>query len=110
MPPPTDFCVVFCTCPDQTVAEGIARHLLEARLAACVNVVPAIRSFYWWQDEIQTDEELLLVIKTHHRCYPELEGAISAKHPYEVPEIICLPVDAGLPAYLDWLGAALRAS
>jgi periplasmic divalent cation tolerance protein len=77
--------------------------LVERRLAACVSVLAACASVYRWQGSVQRDEEHPLLIKTVAARYPELEAAIRASHPYELPEIIAVPVVHGLPAYLDWV-------
>lgn len=95
--------VVFCTCPGEEVADTLARALVKARLAACVNILPKITSVYSWKGEIQSDQEALMVIKTCQARYPELEQWLKTNHPYEVPEVLALPVEAGLPAYLDWI-------
>ncbi len=95
--------LIFCTCPDQTCAEELATTLVDERLAACINVLPGIRSIYHWEGKRETADETLLLIKTHHRAYPELERRIRELHPYELPEIIAVPVENGLPAYLDWI-------
>nr|VFK15749.1 MAG: divalent cation tolerance protein [Candidatus Kentron sp. LPFa] len=103
--PETPYRVVFCTCPNHDVAQEIAGALVEARLAACVNIVPGIQSVYRWQGKIEKDDELLLVIKTRQERIPELQRMIRQRHPDEVPEIIALPIASGSPAYLAWLGA-----
>lgn len=95
--------VVYCTCPDQGVATHIAEAVVSERLAACVNLVPGVTSIYHWQGEIQRDAELLLIIKTRHAVYPQLEARIIELHPYQVPEIIALPIQAGSAAYLAWM-------
>ncbi len=95
--------VVLCTCPDEAVAKKLAAGLVEQRLAACVNVLPGIRSIYRWQGRVQEDGEVLLVIKTPEDRYGTLEGWLLEQHPYDVPEIIALPVERGLPAYLEWV-------
>ena len=95
--------VVYCTCPDQTVAERIAETVVGERLAACVNIVPGLTSIYRWEGQIQRDAELLLLIKTRRAVYPLLEARIRVLHPYQVPEIIALPIQAGSAAYLDWI-------
>lgn len=95
--------VVLCTCPDGKTAERIASVLVDGRLAACVNILPGIRSVYRWEREVQNDEELLLFIKTRTDRYPQVEQAIRNAHPYDVPEILSLAVDTGLADYLDWL-------
>lgn len=89
--------------PDLDLARKMARHLLEERLAACVNILPAVQSMYRWQGALEEATEVSLQIKTTQALYAELEAAIKAMHPYEVPEIIAIPVVAGSPAYLDWV-------
>ena len=95
--------VVLCTCPDEASAAGIARAIVESRLAACANLVPGLTSIYRWQDRVETSGESLLIIKTTEAAYPSLEKRIRELHPYEVPEILALDVAAGLPAYLEWV-------
>jgi periplasmic divalent cation tolerance protein len=97
--------VVLCACPDEAVAALIARELVEARLAACVNRLPGVRSIYRWEGALQDEPEVLLAIKTSTSRYEELEMRLKALHPYEVPEIIALPVLAGAASYLAWLAA-----
>lgn len=100
--------LVLTNLPDDRTADAVARHLLEQGLAACVNLVPAVRSLYRWQGRIEEVGEVMLLIKTVQSRYAELEAAIRAAHPYEVPEIVALPLAAGLPAYLDWLTQETR--
>ena len=95
--------LVLCTCPDTETAERIASGLLEQRLAACVNILPAVRSLYRWEGKLEQAEEVQLFIKTTAPALSDLEQFIQQKHPYKVPEIIAIPVVAGLPAYLKWL-------
>ena len=100
-----DVIVVFITAPSTEVAEQIASVLLENKLAACVNIVPTVRSLYSWQGEMQVDQEVLLVVKSRASLFQErLIPAVQSVHPYEVPEIIALPVVMGLRSYLDWVG------
>jgi periplasmic divalent cation tolerance protein len=99
--------VVLTTCPDQGVAARIARDLVESGLAACVSRVGPVHSTYRWQGAIQDEPEVLLVIKTVGARYSELEMRLKSLHPYEVPEIIGLPVTRGSADYLAWLGAAV---
>ncbi|MBW1979631.1 MAG: divalent-cation tolerance protein CutA [Deltaproteobacteria bacterium] len=94
--------VVFVTTPAQQ-APGIARTLVEERLVACVNITPEIRSIYWWQGEIEDDSEVLCMMKTRQELFAALQRRIKAIHPYEVPEIIALPIVAGSQPYLDWI-------
>lgn len=94
--------------PDKTQAEALAVHLIESRLAACVNILAPCTSVYPWQGAIERTEEVPLLIKTTAAVYPALEAAIRARHPYELPEIIALPIQRGLPAYLDWVAAAVE--
>jgi periplasmic divalent cation tolerance protein len=102
---PSEALVVLCACPDEGVADGIARELVSARLAGCVNRLPGVRSIYRWKGTLQDEPEVLLVIKTLRSRYQELEMRLKALHPYEVPEIIALPVLAGAASYLAWLAA-----
>jgi periplasmic divalent cation tolerance protein len=95
--------IIFCTCPDVATAEHIAETVVGERLAACVNIVPGLTSIYRWEGQIQRDAELLLLIKTRQAFYPLLEARIRELHPYQVPEIIALPIQAGSAAYLDWI-------
>ena len=99
--------VVITNLPDRASAERLADALIEARLAACVNIL-ACRSVYRWQGAVQHDEEHPLLIKTTAERYPALEQAIRAQHPYELPEIVAVPVERGLTAYLDWVAEETR--
>ena len=100
---PNDVLLILCNTPDAACADSIARTLVERRLAACVNVLAACQSVYRWQDAVEEATEVPLLIKTSAARYAELEAALRELHPYEVPEIIALPIAAGLPAYLDWV-------
>jgi periplasmic divalent cation tolerance protein len=100
--------VVLCTCPDAAVADEIAHQVVTRRLAACVNRLPGVRSTYYWNDKLQQDYEVLLLIKTTPDRYEALEACLKSLHPYENPEVICTPVIAGSEAYLQWLAAACR--
>jgi len=101
--------VVLTTCPDQAVAARIARELVESGLAACVSRVGPVHSTYRWQGAIRDEPEVLLVIKTVGARYSELEMRLKSLHPYEVPEIIGLPVTRGSADYLGWLSEAAGA-
>jgi periplasmic divalent cation tolerance protein len=99
----TDALVVLVTAPTPERAAEIARALVEERLAACGNVVPGIRSIYRWEGEVHEDAEALLVLKTTRARFDALRDRVLALHPYEVPEVIALPVETGSAAYLAWL-------
>ncbi|MGD2145740.1 MAG: divalent-cation tolerance protein CutA [Anaerolineae bacterium] len=95
--------VVLVTAPSREVGSRIAEALLEQGLAACVNLASSVTSVYSWEGETRSDEEVLLVIKTRRAAFDELADAVRNVHPYEVPEIIALPVVAGSQDYLDWI-------
>lgn len=100
--------LVLVTCPNRRLARRLAERAVSARAAACVNVLPGIDSVFRWEGAIDRARETLLLIKTTKRAYARLERVIAAAHPYDVPEIIALPLRAGLPAYLNWVGASVR--
>ncbi len=100
---------IFVTVPDRRSASRLSRVLLEERLAACVQVFGSITSRYWWQGRIEQSREWLLVIKTGKAQYARLERRIRELHPYQVPEVIAVPVAAGYRLYLDWLNSELAA-
>jgi periplasmic divalent cation tolerance protein len=98
------YLIVLITVPSREAGEQVAQQLLEKKLAACVNFIPAVHSLYIWQGEITADDELLLVVKTRADLFEEqLVPAVKAVHPYEVPEIIALPILMGSKSYLDWI-------
>jgi periplasmic divalent cation tolerance protein len=94
--------VVLCTVPDEATAQRLANGLVEERLAACVNSVFGVKSFYRWEGKIAVDSELQLVIKTRRGRFDELTAWIKANHPYEVPEIVAIPVERVSDDYLAW--------
>jgi periplasmic divalent cation tolerance protein len=100
-----DTLIVFTNLPDRASALALARALVEARLAACVNVLGEISSVYRWKGEIANETEVAVLIKTRVAAYEALEARIKALHPYEIPEIVAVPVAGGLPAYLEWVAA-----
>jgi len=106
--PAAGTCILFVTCPDAEVAESIARALVEKRLAACGNVTPPVTSVYRWKGEVHREGEVLLLVKTRRGLVPECARAIRTLHPYEVPEIIALPIIAGSREYLEWIRAETR--
>lgn len=93
---------VFCTVPDEDTAERLGRGLVEARLAACVNAIPGVKSYYRWKGKTEVDLEIQLLIKTQRARFEELASWIRANHPYEVPEIVALPADRVNETYLRW--------
>ena len=95
--------VVLVTAPDQACAERLARTLVEEKLAACVSVVPGVRSFYRWEGAVQDDAELLLVAKTRSEQGPALAARVKELHPYDLPEVLELPAVGGSEPYLDWV-------
>ena len=97
--------LVLTNLPERAAAERLADMLIEKRVAACVNILAPCRSVYRWQEAVQHDEEHPMLIKTTEERYAALEAAIRAGHPYELPEIIALPIERGLPAYLKWVAA-----
>jgi|SRR5581483_4607132 len=104
----TDKIVVLSTCGSEEEAEKLARSLVEQHLAACVNVLPRIRSYYHWKGAIESADECLLVIKSTRDLMPALRTTLEKEHSYEVPEVIALPVVDGSPNYLSWLDASLE--
>lgn len=101
--------LVLTTLPDLAAAQSLARALVTGRLAACVNIGAPVESMYHWQGEIETAREVPVTIKTRAPLYAQVEAAIVAVHPYELPEIIAVPITHGLPRYLDWLDAETAA-
>lgn len=95
--------IVLNTCPDHETAEKIANTLVDEGLAACINIVPGITSIYQWNGQREQGSEVLLLIKTRQDRYQALETRITALHPYELPEIISVSLEGGLPAYLQWI-------
>jgi periplasmic divalent cation tolerance protein len=100
--------LVLTNLPDRDAAERIADTLIGQQLAACVNILAPCRSVYRWKGEVQHDEEHPVLIKTTAERYPALEQALRAAHPYELPEIIAVPIERGLPAYLAWVAEETR--
>jgi periplasmic divalent cation tolerance protein len=104
--------LVLTTLPERAGAEALARELLAARLAACIQIGAAVESLYHWKGEIETASETPMAIKTRVELYAQVERAIRERHPYELPEIVAVPITDGLPAYVDWIAAetTVRAS
>jgi len=97
--------LVLTNLPDRAAAEKLAEALIQKRVAACVNIMAPCRSVYRWKGAVQHDEEHPVLIKTTRESYAALEAAIREAHPYELPEIVAVPIERGLPAYLDWVAA-----
>jgi len=104
----SNYLVVFVTAPTKESGEQMARSLVEAQLAACVNLLPGIRSIYTWEGEVCDETEVLMIIKTQGKLFEMLAESIRTMHPYEVPEIIAMPIVAGNPNYLTWIEAVTR--
>lgn len=100
--------LVLTNLPDAAGAQTLATALIDAGLAACVNILAPATSVYRWEGRVHTDAEVPMLVKTTRAAYPMLEKAIRAGHPYELPEIIAVPVTLGLPDYLDWVRAETR--
>ena len=96
--------LVFCTFPDAEQARQIGTSLVNAKLAACVSLVPGIESIYHWQGKVETSQEVLALFKTTASCYPDLEQRLIELHPYDVPEILAVSPNAVSPAYAQWVG------
>jgi periplasmic divalent cation tolerance protein len=99
---PSEFCLVLVTVPNETAAKAIAQSLLGAQLAACINFV-GVESCYLWEGEINHDREVQLVIKTQRHLFTALATKLTAIHPYDIPEIIAIPIVAGSAPYLNWI-------
>jgi periplasmic divalent cation tolerance protein len=105
----TDKILVLTTCDSERQAEKLARHLVDRRVAACVNVLPKARSIYRWKEKVEEAAEWLLIIKSRRDLFDALRAEVQKLHTYEIPELIALPVVDGSEAYLAWLDAQLKA-
>jgi periplasmic divalent cation tolerance protein len=99
----TDGLLVITTLPNADAAAELAKNVVGERLAACANLIPALRSIYKWQGKVQDENEVLILFKTRQEHYENLKSRILELHPYEVPEVLAIPVERGYAAYLDWL-------
>lgn len=106
----TQYQIVFCTCPDSESAVRLSHSLVEQRLAACVSQIPGLTSIYPWQGKIETASEVLLLIKTRADQWERLQTFLNTHHPYELPEIVAVPIVQGSEAYLSWMSAWLDGS
>lgn len=100
--------VILSTAGSEEEASKIAEHLVNNRLAACVNIIPSITSIYRWKGEMNRDHEILMIIKTDASRLEEIKTAVRSLHSYETPELIAIPVQEGLKEYLDWLGDSVK--
>ncbi|MDH3325344.1 MAG: divalent-cation tolerance protein CutA [Gammaproteobacteria bacterium] len=98
-----EFLLVQTSCPDNDSAIVLAQRIIKEKVAACVNVLPPVTSIYEWKGEIKQDSEVLLLIKIQKCRYPDLQALICATHPYELPEVIAVPISEGLPEFLSWI-------
>ena len=98
-----NYIVILCTVPDKETALKISRTLVSERLAACCNIIPSLTSIYFWEGKMQEDDEHLLLIKTRSEKFHALQKRIEQIHPYQVPEILALPVVQGNESYLNWV-------
>jgi periplasmic divalent cation tolerance protein len=97
------FAIVLVTAPSLKTARALARSALDARLVACANLIPKLESHYWWQGKLERSNEVLILFKTTRTKLTALERLVLARHPYDTPEVIALPLDSGTPRYLDWI-------
>ena len=102
------YLIAVTTCPTLEIATQLANDVVEQQLAACVNIIPAIKSVYKWKGKIEHDDESLLIIKTMKQQLAPLEELVLRLHPYETPEFISMPIESGSKAYLDWITASLK--
>lgn len=104
----TESLVVLITAPSQETAVALGRALVEERLAACANLLPGVRSIYQWEGKVCDEAEVLLIVKTQRPLFEKLEARVKALHPYSVPEIIGLPIEAGHAPYLKWIADSVE--
>jgi len=105
----TDKVVIYVTSGSLEEGEKIAQSLVEKHLAACVNIIPQVRSYYRWEGKIENEAEFLLMVKTSRGLFADVQAEVERLHSYQVPEVICLPIIDGSPNYLAWLGESLKA-
>ena len=101
------YLIVLMTAPNREEAEKIVHALLDEKLIACANIIDPVSSFFWWQGKIESEKEVLVIMKTHERLFEKLQKRVTTLHSYDVPEILALPVVAGSQSYLDWMKDAL---
>lgn len=103
-----EYLLVMSACPNVRVAEALANQIIDQKLAACVNILPQIISVYEWQGQSERSDESLLLIKTTEEKYKALETLIATLHPYELPEVVAVPISKGLPGYMAWISDNLK--
>ena len=101
------YCVILTTVPHSESGKALAQGLLQNSLAACINIIPGLESYYYWQGELQQDSELQLLIKSNHSKLEDIESYLKNHHPYELPELLVLPVQSGSSEYLNWMNKCL---
>ncbi len=102
------YSIIFITCPDFKSAKKVSQSLLKGKLVACVNVLPIIKSMYWWESKLESHSEVLMVVKTKTNLYKQIEKEVKKLHPYTVPEIISFKIDKGNKDYLDWISDVIK--
>jgi periplasmic divalent cation tolerance protein len=102
------YIVVFITCPNKKVSEKIAEILLEKKLAACINILDNVTSYYWWKSEKESSQEVLMIVKTRRELLKKLTTNVIEAHPYDLPEIIAVPLVGGSISYLKWIDKETR--
>ncbi len=103
-----EYSLFYITAPDGKHSKRIAQEILEKKLAACVNILPAVDSYFWWNDDVDHEQECLLIGKTETRCAEAILEMVPKIHPYEVCEIIFVPIKQGNHPYLDWISSSIR--
>jgi periplasmic divalent cation tolerance protein len=102
------FVIAFSTFPDVETARKVSRELVDSALVACVNIIPAVESIYYWKEKVETSAESLAIFKLTAACYSEFESRLRALHPYDVPEVVRLNIVEGSADYLKWIGESCR--
>lgn len=108
MHPAADYCCVFVTTPNISVARKLAAAVLSERLVACANLIPKVESHYWWKGQLESSSEVLILFKTTRKKLKELEHCVVKNHPYDTPEFIALGLDHGAEKYLSWIAGSLE--
>ncbi len=103
----TGYLLIFCTCPNNSCATKLATKLVTEKLAACVSIIPTLKSFYLWKNKLEISEECLLFIKTTEHSYQTIESFIKREHPYELPEIVATSITQGAVSYLNWITSSI---